>query len=134
LLADADVFVLPSHQEGFSMAITEALAAGCPPVVTEECNFDELEPRGIGVPADDRGIVRPADASAGIIIRNGDMTAFTDAVTALLADPARHERLAAAGRQLVASRFTWQIIAEQMEQNYRHILAGGKFLPDGNRA
>ena len=44
-LVDADVFVLPSHQEGFSMAITEALAAGCPPVVTEECNFDELSRR-----------------------------------------------------------------------------------------
>ena len=118
LLVDSDLFVLPSHQEGFSMAITEALAAGCTPVVTEECNFDELQPRA-------------SAAACGIIIRNGDMPAFGDAVVGLLGDEEKRRVLAEAGKRLVAERFTWQIIAERIEQAYRHALAGGKFPTDG---
>lgn len=111
VLVDADLFVLPSHQEGFSMAITEALAAGCPPVVTEECNFDELEPA-------------PPAPPSGIIIRNGDMPAFAAAILQLLRDPARRHALASAGQSLVSSRYTWQNIAAQLEQTYRQILSG----------
>jgi glycosyltransferase involved in cell wall biosynthesis len=114
-LVDADLFVLPSHQEGFSMAITEALAAGTPPVITEECNFDELAP-----PA--------SEPPSGIIIKNGDMSAFVAAVADLLQSPEKRRALAAAGRSLVSSRYTWQKIAAQLEQTYRDILAG-KRLP-----
>ena len=110
-LVDADVFVLPSYQEGFSMAITEALAAGCAPVVTEECNFDELDP--------------PAPQNAcGVIIGKGDMAAFVSAVDELLQNPAKRGALAAAGRELVAACFTWQRIGGQLEAIYRRIMAG----------
>jgi glycosyltransferase involved in cell wall biosynthesis len=110
-LVDADVFVLPSHQEGFSMAITEALAAGCPPVVTEECNFDELAPP------------RGEDA-CGIIIQDGDMGAFVTAVGGLLADAEKRARLAAVGRALVREQYTWQKVAAELEQIYRRVMAG----------
>jgi glycosyltransferase involved in cell wall biosynthesis len=110
-LVDAGVFVLPSHQEGFSMAVTEALGAGCPAVVTEECNFDELETHG-----------------CGIIIRDADMSAFVQAVEALLNDPARRKTLGAAGAALVRSRYTWGKIVGDLERIYRWILAG-RVLP-----
>jgi glycosyltransferase involved in cell wall biosynthesis len=113
-LVDADVFVLPSHQEGFSMAITEALAAGCVPVVTEECNFDELEEFGCGV-----------------IIPHGDMPAFTQAVLELLDDPERRRQLAERGRKLVAERYVWEKIAADLERAYRWILAGRPIPVDG---
>jgi glycosyltransferase involved in cell wall biosynthesis len=116
-LVDADLFVLPSHQEGFSMAITEALAAGCPPVVTEECNFDELEEN-------------PKNP-AGIIIKNGDMPAFIEETQSLLADPARRKRFAAAGQELVRTRYTWEKIAADLESVYRHIISGKTLSPDG---
>jgi glycosyltransferase involved in cell wall biosynthesis len=106
-LVDADIFVLPSHQEGFSMAITEALAASLPPVVTEECNFDELE-----------------EAKAGIIIKNGDMQAFVDACQNLLMDLEKRKSFGARGRLLVESDFTWDQIAQRVEDAYRNILAG----------
>jgi len=111
LLADADVFVLPSHQEGFSMAITEALATGCTPVVTEECNFDELEGGG---------------ERCGVIVRGGDMKRFAGDTAELLSPHGTMEReqMAEAGKRLVAQRFTWQRIAADVEQVYRHILAG----------
>jgi glycosyltransferase involved in cell wall biosynthesis len=116
-LVDADVFVLPSHQEGFSMAITEALAAGCPPVVTEECNFDELEP------AD-------KEKTCGVIIKKGNMGAFVDVVCELLTDAQKRHQLSKAGRELVAAQYTWQKIAGELEGIYRRILAGERFPSD----
>ena len=110
-LVDADLFVLPSRQEAFSIAIAEALAAGCPPVVTEECNFDELEPA-------------PPARPCGIIIRNGDMKAFCDKVVELCSDRTRLAAFAEAGKELVASRYTWQTIASELEKIYADILAG----------
>jgi glycosyltransferase involved in cell wall biosynthesis len=113
-LVDADLFVLPSHQEGFSMAITEALAAGCVPVVTAECNFDELTTSGCGA-----------------IISNGDMDAFVTTVAQLLTSDDRRRSMAAAGQKLVRDRFTWEKIAEDLERIYLWIRAGRSLPPDG---
>ncbi len=40
-LADADLFVLPSYSEGFSIAVLEALAAGVPALVSDRVGFGE---------------------------------------------------------------------------------------------
>ena len=46
LLRTADLFVLPSHSEGFPMAVLEAAAHRIPVVQTDECNFPELTAAG----------------------------------------------------------------------------------------
>lgn len=48
LFASGDCFVLPSHSEGFSMAILEAMAARLPVIMTSTCNFPELARNGGG--------------------------------------------------------------------------------------
>jgi glycosyltransferase involved in cell wall biosynthesis len=103
-LVDAAAFILPTHQEGFSMAVTEALAAACPVVITHECNFDEV-----------------AEANAGIIIEGGDMPAFAVATGGLLTHPAPAQEMGQRGRHLVAHRYTWDRIAEQMESHYARL-------------
>lgn len=48
LLKAAKVFCLPSRQEGFSMAILEASAAGVPVVISKSCHFGKIAEVGAG--------------------------------------------------------------------------------------
>ena len=52
LWGGADIFVLPSHEEGDSMAVKEAMAARLPVVVTRQCRIPQVETRGAGLVVD----------------------------------------------------------------------------------
>lgn len=56
VLGQYDFFVLPTLGENFGHAIVEALAAGCPAVISDRTPWRELESRGVGfdVPLNDR--------------------------------------------------------------------------------
>lgn len=99
-LVDAAVFVLPSRQEGFSIAITEAMACGLPVVVSDACHFPEV--------AEERcGHVVPVDAAA-----------TADAIADVLARPDEAAAMGERGRRLVLARFTWPQVARQMTEAY----------------
>lgn len=104
-LAAAACFCLPSRQEGFSIAITEALACGLPTVVSEPCHFPEV-----------------AEAGAGHVVPL-TVPALADALGQVIdAPPAARARMAEAGRRLVAERFTWTRVAEHLRGVYRRTL------------
>lgn len=87
LCADADILVLPSHGEGFAMAVLEGLAHGLCVVTTRVGAHEELlehERTCLFVPVGD------ADALALALARLAD-------------DPAERERLGRAGRALFLS-------------------------------
>lgn len=91
--ASADVFVLPSHYEGYGMAFAEALARGLPVV-------------GYAAGA----VPNTVPAGAGILVPPGDVDALTDALTRVVNDRALRSSLGDAawahGRRLPTWRDT----------------------------
>ena len=99
-LAAADAFALPATGEGLSMAALEALAAGIPAILSPGCNLPE------------------AGESGAALIVEPQVAPMADAIRALMTDPARRELMGTRGRELVPSRFTWDVVAEQLEKVY----------------
>ncbi len=105
-LAAADVFVLPSRSEGFSIGVLEALAAGCPVVITEECNFQTVAEAGAGkvVPATSEAIAR--------------------ALAEVLSDETLRREMGKRAVSLVQHEFAWPGIVQRMIRVYEDVLRG----------
>ena len=101
-LVDCACFALPSRQEGFSLAVLEAMGAAAPVVISEQCHFPEVAASGAGE----------------IVQLNAD--AVADAIERILADPNRR-RIGQAGRELVLRRFTWENVARQAVSVYERL-------------
>jgi len=106
LLASAEVAVVPSLYEGFSLPAIEAMACGTPLVATRTGALPEV----VG-----------SDGTAALLVPPGDADALAAAVDRLLGDPAERERMGAAGRLRVQERFTWRAVAEQTASYYADV-------------
>jgi len=104
VLNRADVFVLPSHSEGFSIAILEAMMSELPVIITHQCHFPEV-----------------AKAKAGIIIEP-DVDQLTIALLNLLDNAHLRKIMGENGQQLILKNFTWDKIAGKMVQLYKEVL------------
>lgn len=62
-LANADLFVLPSHNENFGIVYTESLAAGTPIVASKNTPWSEVEEANCG-----KWVVNSADETANAIL------------------------------------------------------------------
>jgi glycosyltransferase involved in cell wall biosynthesis len=109
---DADVFVLPSQNENFGNTAAEAMAAGTPVVVTEQCGIAPLL-------ADVAGLVVPHDAGA-----------LARAIRAVISDTELRARLVA-GCATVTARLGWEEPVREMEALYNKLaikaVHGAKF-------
>jgi glycosyltransferase involved in cell wall biosynthesis len=108
LFGSAQVAVVPSLYEGFSLPAVEAMACGTPLVATTAGALPE--------------VVGPDGVSA-LHVPPGDPEALAASVGRLLDDPDLAARLGAAGRARVVERFTWRAVAEQTVAWYRAVLA-----------
>lgn len=109
-LSRADIFVLPSYSEGFSMSILEAMTCKLPVIITKECNFDEVE-----------------EAGAGLLIESCEDSLWK-ALISLLDNSKICLEMGTRGRNLVLEKFTWDKIADQMLRIYKDILESRKSL------
>jgi glycosyltransferase involved in cell wall biosynthesis len=111
-LNDAACFCLPSRQEGFSVAILEALACGVPVIVSQQCHFPELAAAGAGE----------------VVSLSGSELA--DALLRLLSAPQQCRRdMGRAARELVQRDYLWARVAERMIAAYdRYSAARGSGL------
>jgi len=92
----ADIFCLPSTQEGFGIVFLEAMAAGLPVVACEAAAIPEVVP----------------DWECGILVPPLDVPSLSFALGRLAGDEAERRRLGAAGRLRVA-RYDAPIVAGQ---------------------
>jgi len=107
--AAADVFVLPSFSEGFSMAVLEAMAAGLPVLITPGCNFPEAVEAGAAV------CVEPTVDGTEAGLR-----------TLLELSDAERDELGRRARQLIQRCYTWDRVAKKMLELYQWLLGGGR--------
>lgn len=102
LLTGLDVFAMASRYEGLPCAVAEAMTAGLPVVATAvNAVPDVVLPGETGLLASPE---RPEQLAA--------------AIGYMLDNPAEATRMAAAGRRLIADKFTPEALAEVLEATY----------------
>jgi glycosyltransferase involved in cell wall biosynthesis len=105
--AQAEVAVVPSLYEGFSLPAIEAMACGVALVATTGGALPEV----VG-----------EDGVTGLLVPPDDPGALAVAIGRVLDDHELRRRLGAAGRQRVLGRFTWQVTAAGTAAEYRALL------------
>ena len=108
LYAEAEMAVVPSLYEGFSLPAIEAMCTGTPLVATDGGALPE---------------VTGADGDTVLQCPAGDKDALAVAIARGLDDPELRARIGAAGRQRVLDRWTWKLCALQTVEQYREVLA-----------
>lgn len=107
-LRSADLFVLPSISEGFSLSVLEALACGLPVVATPVGAIPELIQHG----------------QNGWIVEVDNLQDLGNSIRKLMDDPDLRTCLGHAGRQSVEKKYSLSTIASELIDLYR--LAKGK--------
>ena len=104
-LADAELFVLPSYQENFGISVVEALAAGCPVLISDQVNIHrEVVEAGVG------GAVPIA------------IEAIRDGLRRWLDDDVLRTEASRKARPFVWQHYDWKQIALRWSDHYRRML------------
>lgn len=104
-----DIYVAPSRQESFGVAVIEASACALPVVVSDVGGLPE--------------VVR--DGETGLVVPRDDVPALQAALQRLVRDAALRDRLGRAGRAHVVRTYEWGHCIELMERCYARTLARG---------
>jgi glycosyltransferase involved in cell wall biosynthesis len=105
LLQNASVLVLPSYSENFGNVVLEAMAVGCPVVVTPEVGLADIV----------------QETGAGLVV-HGNPEMLGKGIKNLLASPMELDRMGKKGREAVAGHYTWRSVGMQMSEKYREII------------
>jgi glycosyltransferase involved in cell wall biosynthesis len=105
LYEHAQLFVLPSYSENFGNVVAEAMAMGCPVVVSPEV-----------------GIAALVQASGAGVVTDGTPQLLAAEIRDLLADDAQRREMGRRGRETAHTRLSWSGVAAQMESLYLRVL------------
>jgi glycosyltransferase involved in cell wall biosynthesis len=108
ILAASDVGILCSHEEGFSNAILESMAAGLPMVVTD-------------VGGNAEAVI---DNETGLVVPARDTARLAAAIVRLANDPALRTRFGAAARQRAVDQFSVERFVQSHRRLYDALRAG----------
>ena len=107
VLAQADLFVLPSRSEASPNSVIEAMAAGLPVVASNVGGIPELV----------------ADGRTGRLVPPGNPNALAGALLDLLEHPERAAEFGRAGRRRIEQTYSFDRMVEQFETLYLTQLA-----------
>ncbi|HWL66272.1 MAG TPA: glycosyltransferase, partial [Actinomycetota bacterium] len=105
LYAEAEIAVVPSLYEGFSLPAIEAMSCRVPVIATTAGALPEV----IG--------------GAGIMVPPSDAGALASAIMRLLENKSRRVELGSDGRRRVLERFTWRAAAEKTTAVYERAIS-----------
>jgi glycosyltransferase involved in cell wall biosynthesis len=108
LYSQAELAVVPSLYEGFSLPAVEAMCTGTPLVATDGGALPE---------------VTGTDGETVFRCRKGDAGDMAATIRRALASPDLRARVGEAGRRRVIERWTWRRCAELTVEQYREVLA-----------
>jgi len=100
----ADVFVLPSYEEGFGMVVSEAMAAGTPPVASRINGIKQ----------------QVVDGTTGLLVDPGAPDQLSAAITELLDDSEKRRSMGRRSQQR-AQQFSWETITDQYIGLYENL-------------
>ena len=106
-LRAADVFVLPSYSENFGIAVLEALACGCPVVLSDQV-----------------GIHREISRAGAGIVTPCQVDALANALLAVLSDASLSSRMCENGVRLARQQFSLEAVGLQLTAAYAAACAG----------
>ncbi|HEV1997338.1 MAG TPA: glycosyltransferase family 4 protein [Candidatus Dormibacteraeota bacterium] len=107
LYAEAEVAVVPSLYEGFSLPAIQAMACGLPLVATTAGALPEVVGR---------------HGETALLVEPGDPVALAAALDHALGDSDLRSRLAHAGRARALKRFSWEACAAATAEHYREVV------------
>jgi glycosyltransferase involved in cell wall biosynthesis len=108
LVASAEIAVVPSLYEGFSLPAVEHMASGTPLVASRT------------------GALPEVTGDAAVLVTPGDAEELCAALRTLHDSPAERERLSQAALARVAERFAWQAVARATVEEYRNAIAASR--------
>jgi glycosyltransferase involved in cell wall biosynthesis len=106
LLQAMDVFVLPSHSEGVSLALLEAMAAGLPVIASRVGGLPE--------------VVRHEEN--GLLIPVGDAAALAQSLTRVLEAPAWAKSLGDQARQDIQTHYSLDRLGREINAIYEELV------------
>ncbi len=108
-IAASECFVLPSHSEGLSMGLLEAMGMGLPVIATRPCNMPEIATHKTGWQ------IEP------------DADELATALQHFLCDsPENNQARGLRGRMLVQERYSWARVGRSMTELYAWLQGGPK--------
>ena len=106
ILSKTDIFVLPSHSEGLSNALMEAMASSCACIASDVGGNRFLIQNGI----------------SGFLFPAGDREALRSHIQRLIEDPIKRQSMGMAARERIEKLFSWDIVGEQYDQLFQKFI------------
>ncbi|MEW6019126.1 MAG: glycosyltransferase family 4 protein [Pseudomonadota bacterium] len=108
--SSADIYCSPCNKASFGVVLLEAMASGKPIVASDINGYAQVM----------------RDGREGFMVPEGDVEAFAGKLLRLLRDSELRSVMGAEGRHTAVERFSWELVARQVEDYYLELLGEGR--------